>query len=142
MLRWRGDPTLRLPFREVIRQELPGPDDGLVTLDVDLVMRVYGFNYGTDARGKFRLLEVKCADGRLTGGEAHTFRLLDEMLRLLDPQRRRYLGFFTIWTQQDDWSDCDYFEVVRLADSEARQFTRPCFLRWLNFDVPLNGDQP
>jgi hypothetical protein len=140
-LRWRGDINLQLPFRDFIRRELPGPHDGLVAADVDLILRAFGLPYGTDARGKFRMLEIKCADGRLTNGERQTFRLVDDMLRSIDPGRRRYLGYFTIWTEQDDWTDCELFDVERLTDGKYRQFTRPQFLSWLNFDVPLNGDQ-
>lgn len=142
LLRWRGDPELRLPYREFIRQRLPGPSDGFIVEDIDLILRVFGMGYGTDTRGKFRLLEIKSADGRITYGQRETFNLIDMMLRAVDPQRRRYLGYFTIWTEQSDWADCDYFEVVRLLDAECRQFTQPQFEQWLNFDVPLNGDHP
>lgn len=125
-----------LPYRQVIRDELPGPDDGLVVGDVDLTVRGFGPRYAGDRLGRIRLVEVKCATGQMSFGQRLTFAALDEMLRRGDPKGERYLGFWRVWSEDDSWQD-DYFEVVRISDGFCHQFTRAQYLRWLNFGFPL-----
>ena len=135
--RWRGDDARRLPYRDAIRERLPGAQHGLVALDIDLLMRCYGSNYGTDRNGRFRFVEVKAAIGEPTGAQWHMFPMLDGMLRTADPARNRYMGFYVVTTPTEDWSAADAFHVMRIFDRARNVMTPAAFFEWLNF-----GRQP
>jgi len=115
-----------LDYREFIRDHCPNASQGFVALDLDLLIRHYGHEYGTDAEGKFRLIEIKRNNARPTMAQQRTFRLIDEMLRSTSGDHaHRYEGFFVINTE-DDWDDVEAFTV------NGQTLSREQFIAWLN----------
>lgn len=86
-------------FRDRGRELLPGA--GLVITDLDVVMRWFGPRYGLDHEGVFALLEIKRGGAPLTGGQRHTFGLLDRLFREAAPDR--YLGLHVLHDLGDRW---------------------------------------
>lgn len=83
-------------IRELIRQQFPhaGRMSGLVATDVDLVLRAYGPEMGSDQKGRYMLAEFKHGGGALTNGQSNTFRQIDEDLRAGGSSR--YMGFWIV----------------------------------------------
>jgi len=109
---WRGDAGEHEdPRRTFIRNYVPA--QGQVFLDLDLVQRTYGTSYGLDHKGRFRLFELKKGDAGLTGGQSHTFGLIDEMLRRGDDESR-YDGIYVVKTASIDWENETTFTVNRV----------------------------
>lgn len=100
---------------------------GNVVTDIDIVHRVYGAAYRTDPKGRFRMLECKLGDAGLTTGQAHTYKLMDEIWRQGDLEER-YDGLYIVKTSTVDWDNEPSFTVnkVRLSQDE--------FIGWLNND--------
>ena len=90
-----------LPFREHMRQRMPLPKDGWVSEDVDCVVRAYGGNFDTDTNGKFMLLEYKEGRAWPRLAQQMTFGLIDSLLKMADPERERYLGYYIIGYDKD-----------------------------------------
>lgn len=86
--------------RDFIRDNLPswGDGNGLVVLDYDLILRVYGPDYDTDSIGRVALVELKLG-GDLTSGQKKTFSMLDSMLTRGDVDGNRYIGSYSLHYQ-------------------------------------------
>ena len=88
----------RTPLREWIREHIPGPEDGYVAEDLDLIFLRYGKAIGKDknADGQFILCEWKLGRQELPYSQQRTFGLMDRLLRLADPNKQFYQGFYYI----------------------------------------------
>lgn len=72
--------------------------------DLDLVVRLYGPNFGTDDTGKFMLIELKYGDASPDTAQQKTFGLIDKMLRLANPLvGNRYLGYHVLNYTDENW---------------------------------------
>lgn len=92
-----------LPFREWIRNNLPSGRDGFIVEDLDLVIKVYGRNYGLDRKGKFMLCELKFYPKSIGYAQKQLYGLIDKLLRSADPDKNRYQGYYVIQYDNDDW---------------------------------------
>lgn len=102
---------------------MPDARDGFVALDLDLLVRWYGPNYGTDATGRLALVEIKHRNADLGNGSKSTLRLLDAMLRRGDTERR-YLGLYLLREYAPGWRFHGQTELVRdeaIVDMFERQ---------------------
>lgn len=97
------DKFQRLPFRDWLRKRMPNGRAGYVVEDLDLVPRVYGPNYNEDDIGKFMLLELKYTSSWIGVAQQKTFGLIHRVCRAGDPARRRYLGYYVINYDNEDW---------------------------------------
>ncbi len=118
-----------LPIREYLRRDpfLNG-GQGFVLEDVDLVVRHYGANYGTDAKGKFMLIEMKHPGSFMGTAQYKTFGLIDELCRKSDPDRLRYIGFYVLNIAFDD-SQLPIFPVVL---NREHKLDEQGFYDWIN----------
>ena len=116
-----------LPFREYIRQNCPGPGEGYVVEDLDLILKIYGSKWNTDKMGRFMLIELKFDDAWINYAQQETFRSIHHLLRKADPEAKRYLGYFVIQYSDEDWEQAD-FRINRKA------VTREQFLSFLHFN--------
>jgi hypothetical protein len=132
---WRGDPNLRDAKREFIRRNLPSGRDGFVAEDIDLVIRHFSNRYDQDSAGRLRLTEVKVARGMFRTSKAMTLGLLDAICRSSD-MAERYEGFFLIYTETDNWDECDLFVVNGI------ELSRDSFIAWLNGELNLRPVLP
>lgn len=84
-------------IRDHIRANFPHTDrsNGLVVQDLDLVVRVYGPDYGDDATGRFMVWELKHGTAGLSAGQVATFRMVDRIIRNGDTEGR-YHGFWLV----------------------------------------------
>jgi len=130
------------PIRRLMRERMPHGSAGYVPEDLDLVLRVFGPRYSSDAKGRLRLIETKwnpTADRPVTvkGGQDRTFRLVDEMLRqstLAD----RYDGFFVVTHTHFDLTEGRIW-IGRLGGSNApREVTAQQFVLWLSAEMPAH----
>jgi len=117
-----------LPFRDWIRDHLPGGPDGYVVEDLDLVLRIYGPKFKSDATGKFMLIELKFGHSWIGVAQRKTFGLMHNLLRNADPGCQRYLGYFVLQYDNEDW-DIANFSINR------ESVTRQRFMEFLLFDV-------
>lgn len=94
-------PVLR--FRELLRNRGLTPQEGLVIEDIDLVALRYGPLIGRDysADGQFLLGEVKHGKVALPYAQQRTFKLIHRLLRLADPEKKYYLGFYFLQELDD-----------------------------------------
>jgi hypothetical protein len=97
-----------LSYREFLREHLPTGAEGCVVEDLDLVIRLHGPRYGTDATGKLMLVELKFGNACLDWAQQWTFRLMHQLLRDKDPSRERYLGYFVVNYDNLDWSVANF----------------------------------
>ncbi|HFB06890.1 MAG TPA: hypothetical protein ENJ92_00435 [Chloroflexi bacterium] len=128
--RWRGTDAQRLKFRDWLRVHQPEGNKGYVVEDLDLVLRVYGKRYDTDAVGKFILVELKYGNAWIGYAQQKTFGLIDSVLRKGDPTGERYLGYYVVQYDDEDWERAN-FKVNRVALSEDE------FLRFLQLDAKI-----
>jgi hypothetical protein len=124
---WNPDKFEQRPERDFIRKHCPNGSDGLVVEDLDLLLRCYGPNYGTDAAGKFRLVELKHANAPLGTSKLKTFRLIDSLLA----PSPRYDGFYVVRTDSPEWETVPMFTVNQI-DLEFEEF-----VDWLNFRLAV-----
>lgn len=126
-------PTFRHPdkfqvlsHREWIRDKCPTGSSGFVAEDLDLVVRTYGYGYGTDTLGQIMLCELKFCSCTLGRAQRMTFKLLDTLCRGNDPENR-YKGYFLVQYPDEDWYKCDRFVVnnVHLSPDDFQRFL--CF---------------
>ncbi len=120
-------------LRELIRgrkhQSMPGRGDGFVVEDLDLVIRWYGRKWGLDGKGRYRLCEVKHANGEFTRGQSNTFGLIAQDLQ----SSKRFDGFYII-RHSDGAHDQDTTYEVNGA-----RLTCDGFLDWVqnpHSDIP------
>ena len=97
-----------LPFREWLRKNMPSGTDGFVVEDLDLVIRVYGPNFESDAEGKFILVELKYGMAWIGRAKKMTFGLIHRLLRETDSHRQRYLGFYVLNYDDEDWDKANF----------------------------------
>lgn len=97
-----------LPFREWLRENMPNGKDGFVVEDLDLVVRWFGQRYGFDSKGAFMLIDLKFGTSDLGVAQVKTFGLIDEMLRQVDPHQDRYMGFFLVQYDNEDWDLAEF----------------------------------
>jgi hypothetical protein len=123
-------PTFRNPglfqvykFRDWIRDKLPNGPNGCVVEDLDLVIRVYGPNFHSDGTGKFMLIELKFWGSWIQTAQKNTFGLIDHLLRRADPNKERYLGYFVINYNDEDW-DQSRFSInhIEVSGEELMNF--------------------
>lgn len=88
---------------------MPSGDKGYVVEDLDLVIRLFGSSYRLDSKGAFALIELKFNQADLEFAQKKTFGLIDEVARLGDPQRKRYLGYFLIQYSNEDWNKSSFW---------------------------------
>jgi len=129
------DKFQRLAHRDWLREKQPYGDQGYVVEDLDLVLRVYGDNYETDSKGCFMLCELKFRPHVPGYAQHKTFGLLDALLRAADPDKKRYIGYFLIQYDNEDWN-LSHFWVngISMAQDE--------FLRFTGFDSETLGRIP
>ena len=70
---------------------------------LDLVLRVFGPNFSTDATGRFLLAELKYGKAWIDHAQKMTFGLVHSTLRMGDPDRQRYLGYYMVQYDNEDW---------------------------------------
>ena len=133
-----------LSHREWIREKCPGGSSGFVAEDLDLLIRTYGFRFGSDAAGKFMLCELKF--GQATPGKAqkNTFRLVDLLCKKGNEAlgERRYWGYFLIQHPCEDWYECPSFQInsVIVSPDQLQQFF--CFDAAMLSFIASNGSDP
>ena len=124
------DKFQQLQFRDWIREKLPSGSAGVVVEDLDLVMRVYGYDRDTDAIGKFALIELKHGLNCLRRAQRNTFKLIDSLLRQGDPSAERYLGYFLLNYTDEDWHKAAFL-VNHVSLDE------PGLIRFLQLDAAV-----
>jgi len=121
------DKFQRLPFRDWIRENLPTGQEGYVVEDLDLIIRACGQNFNSDGIGKFMLIELKYGSTWIGYAQRKTFGLIHQLLRESDPDRIRYIGYFIIQYDDENWDDATFkVNTVELSRTEL--------LRFLSFD--------
>jgi hypothetical protein len=96
-----------LPFREWLRTNMPTAHDGFVVEDLDLVIRWYGVNgFGTE--GVFMFLELKFWGYDIGLAQKKTFGMIDRLLRMADPKKEKYKGFFVIQYSDENWNNANF----------------------------------
>jgi len=124
-----------LPFRDWIRANLPAGNQGYVAEDLDLMLRVYGHEFNTDATGRFAECELKFGNATLDYAQIRTFRLRHTIMRKGDPERERYQGFYLIQYTDSNW-DKALFTV------NGCPLNRSSFLRFMMLDPDLLAQIP
>ena len=104
-----GKPVFRNPdkvqvlaWRDWLRENMPIGRDGFVAEDLDLIVLRFGKleNRPHNKDGKFMLIEVKQCGKTIDYPQKRTFGLIDRLLRLSDPDKDYYIGFYVI-----NWND-------------------------------------
>lgn len=124
------DKFQRLPHRDWLRENQPEGTEGYVVEDLDLLLRCYGSAYGTDGRGRFMFCELKYYPHTIGYAQRKTFGLVDGLLRKADPNQKRYLGYYQVQYDNDDWSQSRFWVNGQELDTED-------FLRFTGFDDDL-----
>lgn len=83
------------PVRDLMRNEFPTGQQGMVIEDLDMIIRVFSDNFGTDEEGRLVLLEWKFGTAKIDTAQIKTFSLMDKMMRNGDKQGR-YAGFWLV----------------------------------------------
>lgn len=117
-----------LPVRDFIREVMPNAKEGYVVEDLDMVIRIYGEKFGVDDIGRFMLVEQKWIPTWLTGGQENTFGLIHRLLRMADPRRERYWGYFVLRMNNDNPRNASLIDLNRCP------ITPDELLRWLAFE--------
>ena len=131
---WYDDAT-NDPRREFIRREMVNGDQGFVAEDLDLVLRVYGEEFGTDYLGKFRLVELKSYTGTFNSSQQKTLGVMDRMLKE-SPESFRYHGFYIVYSQTEKWKELDSITV------NGWDLTKEQFLRWMKWELEIPSVSP
>lgn len=111
-----------LPFREWLRNRMPNGSSGFVVEDLDLVIRWFGRNFGYDSAGAFILIDLKFGRADLGMAQVKTFGLLDKLLRTADPGYERYLGFYLVQYDNEDWEKANF--RINYHDVTRDEFSR------------------
>jgi len=129
------DKFQRLKHRDWLREKQPHGDQGYVVEDLDLVLRVYSGKYGTDSKGCFMLCELKFYPYAPGYAQRKTFGLMDELLKAADPDGKRYIGYFLIQYDDEDWDlSCFWVNGISMEQDE--------FLRFTSFDPDILNHIP
>lgn len=130
------------PIRRLMRQRMPRGSQGYVPEDLDIVLRVFGPRFRSDAKGKIRLIETKwnpVADCPVTlkGGQDRTFRLVDEMLSA-SSLADRYEGFYIVTHTHFELTEGRIW-IGRLTSSNPPTEVNPNeFILWLSGEWPAH----
>lgn len=128
---WRGYGE-ELPLRWFIRERCPGPDDGLIVEDLDLVLR----STITSSVGKFRLVEHKHGSAPIKTAQAMTFGLMDALFRVADPGGDYYDGWYVLRTRPPaPGEDITYLDNVDCFQVNTVRLSREAFIDWASFGV-------
>ena len=95
----------KTPLRDWIRKYIPGPKDGYVAEDLDLIFLRFGEAIGRtqDADGQFILCEWKLTWKLLPYSQQRVFGLIDKILRRGDPAGLYYQVFYYLcWNGKAD----------------------------------------
>jgi hypothetical protein len=111
---------------------MPHASEGYVVEDIDLVLRAYGANYYTDAEGIFMLIELKFGNAWVGTAQQRTFGMIHKLLRKADPEARRYLGYFVIQYDNEDWDKAN-FKI------NGVEVDREKFWAFMNFMAPIKS---
>lgn len=113
-------------LRELLRgnkhRRMPFGRDGFVVEDLDLVLRWYGPNFGLDAEGRVRWIEMKY--GLHTGldpAKVRTFKPLVQCLQQLE----RFDGFFLV-RSSDNVHDAETTYRINQQETSAEGFLDWC----------------
>ena len=90
-----SDLVVDTPLWDWISWNMPGPREGVVVGDVDMIYRIYNPAIKNDD-GKFILIELKQNGARMGIGQKHIYKLLDGLLRKGDPEADHYKGFYVM----------------------------------------------
>lgn len=130
---WRGYGE-ELPLRWFIRERCPGPADGLIVEDLDLVLR----STVTSDVGRFRLVEHKYGAAPLGTSKKMTFGLMDALLRVADPAGDYYDGWYVLRTRPPEPAeDVTYLDGVDSFQVNAARLTRDEFIDWASFGATI-----
>lgn len=124
-----------LPFRDWIRAKKPSGKAGYVVEDLDLVLRVFGERYKTDADGRFMLIELKFGNAYIGIAQKRTFGLIHRLLRIADPKKHRYFGYFVVQYDNENW-DLAEFKINK------HQISQSDFYNFLDLDFRNLGNIP
>ena len=106
---------------------------GYVVEDLDMaILRVYGPNYNTDSSGKLMMMETKYRFAQMDTAQIRTFRTMHRLMRLGDPNRKRYLGFYVVQYTEQNWWHSDF--TVNACPLTREQFHR--FLALEDIGIP------
>lgn len=122
-----------LPLREYLRGALPSGGDGCVIEDLDLLVRHYGPRYQLDSFGRFMLVEQKHPGSDIGTAQKRTFGLLHQLLRMADPDRKRYLGYYLLWVHFGP----NNTPIFPITINRQHVLSEPDFLKWLNGETIL-----
>ena len=92
-----------LPWRECFRNNFPTAKQGYVVEDLDLLILKFGEAIGRDKDddGKFILCEIKTNGASMGYAQQRVWGLVHRTLRLGDPDRKYYHGFYLIgWNEE------------------------------------------
>lgn len=98
------------PVRDLMRNEFPTGGQGMVIEDLDMIMRVYGHEFGTDQKGRFAMLEFKLGMREMDDAQRNSFSLIDESVRT-GCNADRYEGFWLINFTTDDRGDVRFLRA-------------------------------
>lgn len=98
-----------LKFREWIRENLPTGKEGFIAEDLDLVIKVFGSNYGLGQAGKFMLCELKFYPTSIGYAQKQLFGTIDKLLRKADPKHKIYRGYYVIQYNNEDWDISEFW---------------------------------
>lgn len=124
-----SDEEATFQLRELLRGKRPGlpmPSgrDGFVVENFDLVLRWFGPNFGLDARGRIRLVEVKREGSSLDKSQHYTFGLLAAAL----DGWPRFDGLHLVRHSNDVHDHTTRYTVG--AGTNAIRMNAPDFLVW------------
>jgi len=118
------DKFQQLSFRDWFRKNKPSGKEGYVVEDLDLVLRIFGANFHTDATGKFILIELKFKNAWIGPAQKRTFSLINSLLRQGDPERKRYLGYYVVQYDNEDWDKASFrINRVKVTCEEFDKFS-------------------
>lgn len=117
-----------LPLRDLLRTLLPKGTEGCVIEDLDLIIRHYGPKYQLDAKGRVMLIEHKFPTHYLGRAQENTFGLIHELMRLGDPKRKRYLGYYVLQFAFDE----NKLPIFPATVNRQYQMDKTEFVKWLN----------
>jgi len=130
--RFRNPDKLQvLPYRDWLWRNLPPGRSGYVVEDLDLVLRIYGPMYDSDADGRLMFVELKFGNTTINPAQRKTFGLIDNLMRRGDPDGRRYAGYFVLNYADEDWDVSSWFRVNGVS------LTREQLIAFVQFDSAL-----
>lgn len=107
-----------LPWRDWMRENLPGGGAGMVVEDMDIVLRRYGPLANWCRDGTISFIEVKTFSSFMGRAQEMTFGLIDRLMRKADPDEKYYKGYYVI-----RWNPPHYaINECAVTEDELKQF--------------------